>query len=1134
MRSNMAQRALTNVSLLLMTFSIAVSQTQLTRIDYPGAYPEADFYKKDGILYANAILVNFKENVIPTQRGVSRIEKGAIDTKYGSVLLLVNQIEKDHGKVSFIKQVPDAIWGDVVRVNRRTGKKVTVPDLSQIFRVEFDEPVNLNQMVARFESLSAVESVQKPGIMVPCVSPNDPEYQSNGGQWNLDAVNAQKAWDVTKGSASTKVAFIEHDGTDLTHEDLQGKIVGGNGATGGNLTHGTEVAGIIGAVTDNSLDVASLGWNLSLLAYSTGDGANNTINAIYQAAADGADVINMSWQWLDSATIEDILEHHPECQDPERWVGCYAPKVRSSIDNAIVQYAVQQGIVCVAAIGNESKNQSSVDPSCDPMSIPYICSPFTADGVIVVSGTRLNGTSEEFRDGWNHNSYVTVASPGEYIKSTIPGGVDTDGGTSFATPLVSALVGLILSYNPSLTIQQVRDILINNTDKIGGDPYVNGWNEYLGYGRINAHKALLAAAAYSNKTYTYWGGYNGARILLKDGSGFLHNVVNSGGEIVYRKSTDGGTSWGNVRVLSADNGANEAPSLALLPSGGSTYLQAVWQRKLSNDYYELWYSKSTDGGGMWTDPDILPGASSIQVSYSQSNASGAPGPTPVVTAMNGSNTKLLCVWAQYNGLKYKTTNDLNSWSGTISSVPSSVNGDPWCPSLSTYGLSPQKAYLIYSERYIGMWSQSFDANNGTWSSRISAGSGAYERYPSMALYGDGMNAVWSRWNGSQYVIRYRSGSYNSWSGYVSDFTVSSLNSFFPAITFYTDYYSQRKMTSVWHTSDWSVYQRITYPEGGWINYNYLLSSNACYPNITSDWEGSGTPKMTWTNLGSSPYPPPYTSILSSQNLPKNANVDRAIATRGIEMNDKTSGATYSITLKGLPFKKVDPTTVGKLDLNSALELLETETFSPNAGQKMSLEIETSVFEPDTLASGELRTSSRRVTQNLSVVFDVTSDDMTIGEYAVYAGQLSQTKVDRTFDLSDFSATTIRLKPRFTTSIKDTPDVEYLVVEGSGAVNFESPEAVTPINVIPSGFSISSYPNPSNPTSKIQVNIPRKGMVSVKIYDMLGREIVDLHDGYLRAGYYSFIFDGSHLTSGTYFCRTIFEGHVTTQKLLLVK
>ncbi len=235
-------------------------------------------------------------------------------------------------------------------------------------------------------------------------------------------------------------------------------------ASGG---HGTIIAGVVGAITDNNLDIASLGWNTSVMF-------NNSTNSFYEinsAVQNGADVINFSWMTPD-----------------------YDPFLSIAIHNALLQ-----GVVCVAAAGN-----NEIPP---PILLYPAALNFGNDGqVIAVSGTEINNGNEVFIPGYNYSpgtdpigdpfsSFIDCAAPGSNYRGLndlgTTGTVNIDAGTSISAPFVSALVGLILSINNSLIPIQVYDIITKTADKIGTDPYNSiGWNQYLGYGRINAYKAL--------------------------------------------------------------------------------------------------------------------------------------------------------------------------------------------------------------------------------------------------------------------------------------------------------------------------------------------------------------------------------------------------------------------------------------------------------------------------------------------------------------------------------------------------------------------------------------------------------------------------------------------------------------------
>ena len=89
--------------------------------------------------------------------------------------------------------------------------------------------------------------------------------------------------------------------------------------------------------------------------------------------------------------------------------------------------------------------------------------------------------------------------------------------------------------------------------------------------------------------------------------------------------------------------------------------------------------------------------------------------------------------------------------------------------------------------------------------------------------------------------------------------------------------------------------------------------------------------------------------------------------------------------------------------------------------------------------------------------------------------------------------------------------------------------------IPNRFSLSqNYPNPFNPSTKIVYQIPVKALVTLKVYDILGREVTTLVDAQQNAGQYHVTFDGSRLASGVYFYRIQAGSFIQTKKLMLLK
>ena len=171
----------------------------------------------------------------------------------------------------------------------------------------------------------------------PCVD-GCPVAGSSRNQWYLQKVRAPAAWDVTQGSEAVTVAVLD-TGVSANHEDLVGKVItrpgcGLGGVTNDTNGHGTAVASIIGANTDNGLGVAGLGWRTRILAVrvldSEGFGFSSVISSGIRCAVDnGARIINLSLT---------AVEHTQAVADA-------------------VAYAQSKGAVVLAAAGNEASSE---------------------------------------------------------------------------------------------------------------------------------------------------------------------------------------------------------------------------------------------------------------------------------------------------------------------------------------------------------------------------------------------------------------------------------------------------------------------------------------------------------------------------------------------------------------------------------------------------------------------------------------------------------------------------------------------------------------------------------------------------------------------------------------------------------
>jgi subtilisin family serine protease len=316
-------------------------------------------------------------------------------------------------------------------------------------------------------------------------TPNDPMF---GIQWGLQRTNVPRAWEMARGSSQVAVAVID-EGVQLNHADLNLHPQSWNASDDtpdGSPTgsHGTACAGIIGARLDNGQGVAGAAGGTRIMAIATATWADVDIaEGLYFAADNGARIVSMSfgvyasWNMWDFSLIQDAL-----------------------------QYAVDKGLLLIAASGNENG--------------PVARFPGSDARTLCVGGSnrsderkRIGDASSENWWGASHGPDVDVVAPCLEMPTTdrlAAAGYsagdyhDRFNGTSSATPLVAGIAALLLSARPSLTHVEARHLIESTCDKISPALYTYSsvgskpsgtWNSEVGYGRVNAERALLAACA---------------------------------------------------------------------------------------------------------------------------------------------------------------------------------------------------------------------------------------------------------------------------------------------------------------------------------------------------------------------------------------------------------------------------------------------------------------------------------------------------------------------------------------------------------------------------------------------------------------------------------------------------------------
>jgi predicted outer membrane repeat protein len=371
-----------------------------------------------------------------------------------------NQTEED--VINSLKQNPDVLYAERNAIFYTTGEKIPNDSyfsnqwaLKQNTDKDIDAPEGWYELDNRFGR------VGDPAITIAVID--------TGIDWTHDDLAGPDIFTYpTQGNIW--INATEWNGTDDVDDDGNGYVddyfgydfLNGDNNPWDDNGHGTHVAGIASAITNNNLGVAGVAWNCKIMPLKAlnnlgqGDAAD-IAEAIDYAANNGAWVINMSFGGTENSSA-----------------------IATAIQNA---YAA--GVVLVAAAGNDTVDLDTTKyyPAC-------------YDGVICVSATDKDDTYTSYT---NYGSYVDVAAPGgkylyscgvvysEQILSTYPGdSLAWMYGTSMACPHVAGLAALCFSKNPFITNQDVMDYITDGADDLGSA----GKDDYYGYGRINVYGTI--------------------------------------------------------------------------------------------------------------------------------------------------------------------------------------------------------------------------------------------------------------------------------------------------------------------------------------------------------------------------------------------------------------------------------------------------------------------------------------------------------------------------------------------------------------------------------------------------------------------------------------------------------------------
>ncbi|RYX85078.1 hypothetical protein EON83_07475 [bacterium] len=414
---------------------------------------------------------------VRTTRGVTTAKAGELLVKFGSSSS--NSLISIHSNISSIR-------AKAAPTNKIIGA-IELQSFGSIGwqLVKLPTGMSLEDGIKFYKSQANVLDVEPNPVVHAMAVPNDPAYSQ---QYGLEKIGAPAAWNKNKGSASTIVAVID-TGVNYTHEDLSAnmwknpKEIPGNGKDDdGNgyiddvygvdtvdkdgdpmdsHHHGTHCAGIIGAAGNNGIGISGVNWNVKIMACKVlgADGSGSVAGIIEGLQY----VLTMKARGNNIRVVNESL----------------GGPGYSQATKDVIDALGKEGVFVAAAAGNETTNNDATPSYPASYDCPNIISVAASDSRDNVASFSNYGATS-----------VDLAAPGVDIYSTFwPGNSSyaNSSGTSMATPMVAGAAALLYAFNPSLTPEAMKKLLMDTVDPL---PQWDG--KVVTGGRMNLARALTS------------------------------------------------------------------------------------------------------------------------------------------------------------------------------------------------------------------------------------------------------------------------------------------------------------------------------------------------------------------------------------------------------------------------------------------------------------------------------------------------------------------------------------------------------------------------------------------------------------------------------------------------------------------
>jgi len=981
------------------------------------------------------------------------------------------------------------------------------------------------EVIADYLQNDCLEWVDPYIVPEPDYVPNDPSMDD---QWALPKIQAFDAWDYVRGDA-TKVAKIGISDTGVYwyHPDLEDNMwinepedINNNwrfdnypAYNGGDLnyldddgngypddvlgwdcvyndpdpaeespTHGTHVAGCASEVTDNMVGGAGIGFSARIIA---GKGANTSgqLVAVYAAITycsdQGADIVNCSWG---SGTYQYTYQQ-------------------------LINRVYDNGTQVVASAGNEANSM-----------LRY---PASYEHVISVAATDQNDHKADFS---SYGDSVDVSAPGVSIYSTWgESGYAYMGGTSMAAPITSGTLALLVAQDTMRTPDDLTQIIKATTDSI--DHLNPTYRGQLGTGRINAYRAI------GGDSFPY---FVITEVETNEVSGDGDGVLNPGesGEIIvtfFNSGADGINVVGTLRTGGNLVVTDSVAEFGLVPSGGEAsnasdpFRVTVDEEALMGEVPMTLHLSFDPDGAVDRYFDVL-------VSLYQKNwpvtLSGYIESSPAIADIDQDNYYEIIVGC-YNDSLYVFNPDASRFDGWPVRMGGDILG---APAVGDLDGNPSVLEVVAVDKSGGLYAFSYDGQ--PLSSFPVALSGMVFSSPSLGDFnGDGILEIVvttyeSSYTGHLYIV-------DGAGAVLMDTTVGSFWGSAAIGDLDGDDVNEIACASL--DSNFYVFEADGGPDGWSYKFEDKVYATPAIGDIDADddlevviadnsgrvvvFEGDGTIMSGWDNVyaGSGQ----IRSALTVANIDDGPELEIIIASYddSVHVLDYTGDRHPGWPQAADAYMTCNPI-VCDLDGDSQKDIIvidgkakiyawgEDGELLPNCPidvGSVSLNCSPAIFHLERDGDLEIVVGMKDIENNLAVIDYKYTASKDLFEWICFGHDEARTH---------------------------NHEIEYDYPPTSAW------EGTTP--ELPSGFSLSqNYPNPFNPTTTIHFALPVQSQVRLKVFNLLGREVVTLVDERLPAGYHQVAWKGENssgasVSSGIYFYRLEASDFTQTRGMLLLR